>query len=177
MQRTILALLLICSLSLSAVAKGRKDVPLAPLPTQVTTAKKVFILKGVGATAHTVEGGYDLAFDAFYSQMKTWGRYELTDRAENADLVMEVTYDVTDHGTRVYSSTNSYTHQTTIHSSQAFSGQLTLVVYEAQTRAELWSTSVKPGVALLKSNQEKEMIIAGQKLATNLAHRMPVETK
>lgn len=158
---------------LAIAAKDRKEIQPAPLPAQITAAKSIFILKGVGATAHTVEGGYDLAFDAFYSEMKSWGHYELADKAEDADLVMQVSYKATSEGPSVYSSTDTYTKQTSVYSMENFDFQLTLVVFDSHTKAELWSTSVAPGLARRKKNQEKEMINAGQKLATNLRERLP----
>jgi len=48
--------------------KRRKDVPPAPLPSAVVNAKKVFLTNG---------GGSDLAYDAFYSEMKQWGNYKI----------------------------------------------------------------------------------------------------
>jgi hypothetical protein len=160
-----------CSFILLAVlavaAQDKKDLQKAPLPTAVLTAKKAFISKGVGATAFTVEGGFDLAFDAFYSDMKSWGRYAITGKPEDADLLMQVSYTAANGGTHVYST------QTNVYSSQILSLQLTLVVYDSHTRTELWSTSVAPGLARRKKNQEKEMIKAGEKLAANLKERVP----
>jgi hypothetical protein len=166
---TALALLAV----LLAIPVLAAPVTHAPLPNQLTKAKKIFIVKGVGSTAHTVNGGYDLAFDSFYSEMKSWGRFELTETAEDADLIMQVTYGVNDGPTRVYSMTNASTNQTSVYSSGTFSAQLTLVVFDTHTKDALWSASVQPGVAMRKKNQEKEMGIAGQKLAENLIHRMP----
>jgi len=169
MQR---GLCVVCLVVMAASAKDKKEIPKAPLPSQVLTAKKVFISKGVGATAFTAEGGFDLAFDAFYSDMKSWNRYAITDKPEDADLIMQVSYTASSGGTHVYSSTNTYTNQTTVYSSQLLDLQLTLVVYDSHSRTELWSTSVAPGTARRKKNQEKEMIKAGESLATNLKERV-----
>jgi hypothetical protein len=131
----------------TAIARSQK----APLPSEIVSAKKVFILKGVGSVAFTVTGGFDMAFDAFYSEMKPWGRYVIVDKPEDADLIMRVSY-------------------TAAGSSGSLNLQLTLVVL-SPSHAELWSTSVAPGVAFRRKNQEKEMIKAGQTLATNLRRR------
>jgi hypothetical protein len=153
-------------------AKDRKDIPKAPLPSELVTAKKVFLAKGAGANAHTVEGGFDLAFDAFYSEMKSWGRYAITDKPEDADLIMEISYKVTEGGPRVWSSTNTSNNQTDVYSTQTFDAQLTLMVYDSHTKTALWSTTVPPGRAFRKKNQEKEMIKAGETLVTNLKERL-----
>jgi hypothetical protein len=164
--------LAVMALSVDVAAKGRKDIQKAPLPSELLTAKKVFLSKGVGAAAFTVEGGFDLAFDAFYSDMKSWGRYVITDKPEDADLIMQVSYTAASGGTHVYSSTNTYTNQTNVYSQQILDLNLTLVVYDSHAKTELWSTSVAPGTARLKKNQEKEMIKAGEKLVTTLKQRM-----
>ncbi len=161
----------------AVVAKDKKDLQKAPLPSELLSAKKVFIAKGVGATAFTVEGGFDMAFDAFYTDMKSWGRYVIADEPEDADLVMQVSYTAASGGTHVYGSTNTATNQTNVYSSQILNLELTLVVYDGHSKTELWSTSVAPGTARRKKNQEKEMIKAGEKLAANLQARMPEKSQ
>ena len=47
-------------------AKDKKNIPVAPLPAVVVNAKKVFLSNG---------GGSNLAYDAFYSEIKRWGKY------------------------------------------------------------------------------------------------------
>jgi hypothetical protein len=37
-------------------------------------------------------GGSNLGFDAFYSAMNKWGRYEIVGSPEEADLIVEVAY-------------------------------------------------------------------------------------
>jgi hypothetical protein len=157
---------------LAVQAQDQKDTQPAALPAKVMNSKTAFIQKGVGATAHTVEGGYDLAFDAFCSEMKSWGRYELLASPEAADLLMEVSYAVTEGGTSEYGITDPNTLQTTMHSVPYFVGKLSLVVYDNPTKKVLWSTSVAPGSAVRKKNQEKDMIMAGQELARNLEQRV-----
>jgi hypothetical protein len=167
-MRSIVGLVLVAVLA--AAAKDKKDLQKAPLPSELLTAKKVFLSKGVGATAFTVKGGFDLAFDAFYSGMKDWGRYTITDKPEDADLIMQVSYNVESQGTEVQGNANG------ISTRIIFDGNLSLVVYNSQKRTELWTTSVAPGVARLKKNQEKEMIKAGEALVKSLKERMPVSS-
>jgi hypothetical protein len=65
--------------TVAVAGKSRKDIPPAPLPSVVVNAKKVFLPNG---------GGSDLAYDAFYSQMKTWGKYEIVGSPNDADLIV-----------------------------------------------------------------------------------------
>lgn len=170
------ALLVVLLLAVSAWAKDKIKVQHAPLPSQVVTAKKVFIAKGMGATARTVEGGFDIAFDAFYSEIKKWGRYDVVGSPDEAELVFEVTYTVENGGTHVWSSTNTYNGTTQVHSAQLINAQLTVVLLDARSKTELWSSAVVPGKAFLKSNQEKEMAKAGEKLASNVEQRVDSST-
>src|SRR2546426_12007280 len=85
-------------ISLYAVAgKRRKDIQPAPLPSVIVNAKNVFLTNG---------GGSDLAYDAFYSEIKKWGKYEIVGSPDEADLIVELAYRVEHGGTRVWSSSN-----------------------------------------------------------------------
>src|SRR5262249_40121832 len=84
-------------------AKTRKDIATAPLPAVVVNAKRVFLVNG---------GGSNLGYDAFYSAMKDWGKYEIVGSPEEADLIVELAYRTEHGGTRVWSTTNTSTRTT-----------------------------------------------------------------
>src|SRR5271167_652176 len=118
-----IGIVLCLSISLCAVAgKRRKDIPPAPLPAVIVNAKKVFLTNG---------GGSNLAYDAFYSEMKQWGKYEIVGSPDDADLIIELGYKVEDRGTRVWSSSNTYDGTTQVHSAQIVDPQLTLNIFDA----------------------------------------------
>ena len=94
-------------LSVYALAKSRKDIPPAPLPAVVVNAEKVFLANG---------GGSDLAYDAFYSEMKKWGKYEIVGSPDEADLIVEISYHVENNGIHVWSTSNTYNGTTQVHS-------------------------------------------------------------
>jgi hypothetical protein len=156
---------LFCLLSVAPVllAKTRKDVPPAPLPTAITSAHKVFLSN---------RGGSDLAYDAFYQEMKKWGKYEVVGSPDDAELVVELSYEVVHEGTRVWSSTNTYTNTTQIHSAQVIDPQLILTIYDARTRNSLWSTIDHRRLARLEKNREKEMINSAERLVEELQSRV-----
>jgi hypothetical protein len=109
MRKIALVLVFLSSLLPALQAKTRKDIPQAPLPEAVVTAHKVFVSNG---------GGSDLAFDAFYSQMKQWGKYQIVGSPNDAELIVGLSYQADDMGTRVWSSVNTYNHTTQVHSRQ-----------------------------------------------------------
>lgn len=119
-------------ISINAVAgKSRKDIPTARLPSVVVNAKKVFLPNG---------GGSELAYDAFYAEMKKWGKYEIVGSPDEADLIVEISYHVENNGTHVWSTSNTYNGTTQVHSTQIIDPQLVLTIYDAKTKNSLLET-------------------------------------
>ena len=166
MRGLVLALSLFASLS--SVAGGqrtRKDIPAAPLPGAIVSAQKVFLSNG---------GGSDLAYDAFYSAMKTWGKYRIVGSPDESDLIVELAYRVVDRGTRVWSSTNAYNGATDVHSREVTDPQLVLTIYDAKTKNSLWSTIDHRRLARMEKNREKETINSAERLVDELKARATI---
>lgn len=161
MHRVVAAL---CLLSLVPVlsAKTRKDIPPAPLPTAIVNAHTVFLSN---------KGGSDLAYDAFYQAMKNWGKFQIVGSPDDADLIVELSYEVVHEGTRVWSSTNTYNNTTQVHSAQVVDPQLILTIYDSKTKNSLWSTIDHRRLARLEKNREKEMINSAERLVEELRSR------
>ena len=145
------------------LAKDKKSVPMAPLPAVIASAKKIFLSNG---------GGSNLAFDAFYSSMKEWGRYEIVGSPDGADLIVELAYRVEQGGTRVWSTTNTYNNTTQVHSAQIVDPQLVLTIYDGKTRTQLWSETDHRRLARRQSNREKETVNSAQRLVADLKTRV-----
>jgi hypothetical protein len=143
----------------------KRDVPVAPLPAVIVNAKKIFLSNG---------GGSNLAYDAFYSKMKEWGKYELVGSPDDADLIVELSYRVDNKGTRVWSSTNTYNNTTQVHSSQIVDPQLILVIYDAKTKNSLWSETDHRRLAKREKNREKETVNSAERLVDDLKTRVSV---
>jgi len=143
----------------------KKAVPIAPLPAVVVNARKIFLSNG---------GGSNFAYDAFYSKMKEWGKYELVGSPEEADLIVELSYRVEDKGTRVWSSTNTYNNTTQVHSTQIVDPQLILTIYDAKTKNSLWSETDHRRLARREKNREKETVNSAQRLVDDLKTRVNV---
>jgi hypothetical protein len=63
----------------------------APLPTQILTAKKVFIANGGSAFDKELWSGEPSRhYDEFYGAMKAWGHYGLVGTPAEADLVLQI---------------------------------------------------------------------------------------
>jgi len=126
------------------IAQSRKDIPFAPLPAKLQTAKKVFLING---------GGNDLAYDAIYSAVRLWSRYELVNTSEDADLVIEFHVGFLKGG---YGS---------------IAPQFVLTVSDARSKESLWSAVEYPRRATRK-NHEKVTIETAQRLVDNWKERL-----
>jgi hypothetical protein len=165
MKKQLLVLLLLAQV-FPIWAKNRKDVPTAPLPTIVANARKVFLTNG---------GGSNLAYDSFYSEIKTWGKYQIVGSPDDADLIVELAYRVEQGGTRVWSSTNTYTGATQVHSAQITDPQLVLTIYDAKSKQSLWAAVDHRRLARLEKNREKETIKSAERLVNELKVRVSVQ--
>lgn len=161
MNKAILILFPLLSLTTLAGAT-RKDVPVAPLPTSVLNAKRVFLVNG---------GGSNLAYDAFYSDFTSWGKYTVVGSPEEADLIVELAYNVERGGTRVWSATNSYDGTTQIHSRQIIDPQLVVTIYDAKNKNLLWSEVDHRRLARREKNREKETVKSAVRLLADLKAR------
>ncbi len=148
------------------LAKDKKNVPMAPLPGVIASAKRIFLSNG---------GGSNLAYDAFYSSMKEWGRYEIVGAPDAADLIVELAYRVDQGGTRVWSTTNTYNHTTQVHSAQIVDPQLVLTIYDGKTRTQLWSETDHRRLARREKNREKETVNSAQRLVDDLKNRVDLQ--
>ncbi len=125
-------------------AQAGKDSPSAPVPVQIGTARRVFISNGGGESFQTVldqkvfNGGPDRPYNQFYAAMKAWGRYDLASSASDADLVLEISWSLTDTGLRL-----------------PVLGELRLVVLDPRTHIKLWTLSEHVRGAILIGNRDK----------------------
>ncbi|HEX4067010.1 MAG TPA: hypothetical protein VHZ09_13395 [Acidobacteriaceae bacterium] len=161
-MKTLAVLFLALLVPLGALASKRKLPPPAPLPSQVTQAKTVFLTNG---------GGSELAFDAFYQAFKQWGKYEIVGSPDKADLVITLQYWVEKNGSRTVPVTNTYTGQTTYYSHENVDPQLKMTVLDAKTKEELWSTIDHRRLARRESNREKETVNSAARLVDELKAR------
>jgi hypothetical protein len=98
------------------------QAPAAPVPSQILTAKRVFISNaGVGT---------EWIFNEFYAGIKSWGRYDLVAAPADADLVLEISLSsqITGVGGSKESGCNSFSVT-----------RLKLVLLDTKTRIALWT--------------------------------------
>lgn len=129
-----------------AIAQKSKAPPYppAPIPPQIAAARKVFISNAGGESFETVfdqlvfNGGPDRPYDEFYAAMKDWGRRELVASPADADLILEISWVLTDTGLRL-----------------PVLGQLRLLMIDPKTHTTLWNITEYVRGAVLLGNRDK----------------------
>jgi hypothetical protein len=138
-----LALAILASLPLLNAQKSKDPTP-APVPAQIAAARKVFISNAGGESFETVidqtvfNGGPDRPYNQFYATVKDWGRCELVSSPSDADLVLEISWTLSDTGLRL-----------------PVLGQLRLAVIDPKTHVILWNFTEYVRGAMLLGNRDK----------------------
>lgn len=136
--------LTIALLTVLPILKAQQSKLPAPVPAQIAAAQKVFISNAGGESFEAVigqtvfNGGPDRPYNEFYAAMKSWDRVELLSSPADADLVLEISWVLTDTGLRL-----------------PVLGQLRLVVIDPRTRVTLWNFTEYVRGAILLGNRDK----------------------
>jgi hypothetical protein len=78
-------------------------------------------------------------------------------------------------GTRVWSTTNTYDGSTQVHSAQIVDPQVTLTIFDAKTKNQLWSETDHRRLARREKNREKETVNSAQRLVDDLKKRVRIQ--
>jgi hypothetical protein len=118
----------------------------APLPSQIITAKRVFISNtGEGFDSRVWSGGPDRLYNELYAAVKSWGRYELVGAPADSDLVLDVNV---------------------IPNSVVW--QLKLEIIDPKTRIVLWTQYEPIKITVSQKTRDKNFDDTINKLVTNL---------
>lgn len=125
-------------------AQQPKGTAPAPVPPQIAAAQKVFISNAGGESFETVidqtvfNGGPDRPYSEFYAAMKNWGKYEIVQSPSDADLILEISWTLSDTGLRL-----------------PVLGQIRLLMIDPKTHVTLWNLTEYVRGAVLLSNRDK----------------------
>ena len=140
-------------------AEQSKGSAPAPAPPQIAAAQKVFISNAGGSSLDAVidetifNGGPDRPYNQFYAAMKSLGWYELVSSPADADLVLEISWSLTDTGLRL-----------------PVLGQLRLVIIDPKTHVTLWNITEYVQGAMLLGNRDKNF----DQAMTTVVNRMKI---
>jgi hypothetical protein len=131
------------------------EMPAAPVPTQIVSAKRAFIFNAGEETYFQLPkdamytGGPNRTYNQFYAAMKSWGRYELSYAPADADIVFEIGFSDRNQG-------------------PMFVSQIKLVVLDPKTHIGLWTLTKYVEPAGMAKNREKNYNIAMDALVEDL---------
>lgn len=138
-------------------------------PTARLTAARTLYLKNAG--------GSDTPFDVISQGVQGWGRYQIVNAADKADIVAEVTSHASSSGISV--STNSSTDpqsgfptQSTTTSRELTVSRITLIVYDAKSKMALWSASEQPKGGMREKSRQDNVVEAAERLVTKFRERV-----
>ncbi len=125
-------------------AQKSKEAPVAPVPAQIADARKIFIANDGGLSFEYIidqtifNGGPDRPYNQFYAAMKDWGQREVVSSPADADLVLQVSWVLSDTGLRL-----------------PVLGQLQLLIIDPKTHITLWNITEYVRGAILLGNRDK----------------------
>ena len=151
MKTLIVGTVLAISLLTRFAAGQGKQVPLTPIPTQITTARRVFIANAGGDERWHEDpqftGGPDRAYNQFYTAIKSSRRYELVGSPAEADLIFEIAFLVPTAEPRA--------SRDGVGEGPAFDPQFRLTIRDPRSSVLLWGFTEHVQWAILRSNRDK----------------------
>jgi hypothetical protein len=162
--RTTLIVMAISLLTSLAAAQAKQDEQ-SPLPTQIITAKKVFIANGGGDDPGMPDplfsGGGDRPYNQFYAAVKSSGRYELVGSPAEADLLFDIRFSVVpDRRPTGFWGANG--------TGDAYDAVFRVEIRDPKTTALLWAFNEHMEWALLRSNRNRNFDQASARIASDV---------
>ena len=165
MKREIvcLALAIVCSAVPDLRAQNQKELLPAPLPSQIFTARRVFVSNAGGDTLDEYSGGPDRAYNQLYAALRGWGRYELVAVPADAELVFEISF-----ASRVLGENISGGGGTPVSNKTFRDTQFRLTIVDLKTHVLLWTYIEHVQGALLQGNRDKNFDLAMTALVNDI---------
>ena len=124
--------------------------------------------------------GSSIGVDTITSTLEGWGRYQLVDSPDKADLLIEVTSPDEESGVSVSSSTSGTSRTTgryeqSTKSSREISpggGVMRMTVRDAKTRLTLWGASEQVKGGMKRNTRENNLVESAQKLVAKFHERV-----
>ncbi len=154
----------VCSVSIpiGRAQQSKRTVPSAPIPTQILTAKKIFISNEGGETnvnlgdVGVYGAGPTDSYNQFYAAMKDWGKYEIVSAPADADLIFAIRFTVpVDWMGRGLGSKSA-------------DPQVRVVIFDPRTHVTLWVFTEHVESAMLQSNRNKNLVATVEKVVDDV---------
>ncbi len=127
-------------------------------------------------------GGSDIPFNVISDGVQGWGRYKLVSDPTEADIVIEVMSPSTGNGVSISATTNSDERngvpaQSLTSSKELTVTRITLIVYDARSKAALWSATEQPKGGLKAKTRQDNVVESAQRLVTKLRSQVEPESR
>ena len=156
----VLFVALMSGLQVPVLTAQQAKTAAAPIPAQISAAKRVFVANAGGDSPSTEDplfaGGPDRAYNQFYAAMKTWGKYELVNSPADADLLFDIRFMLPSMAQPVFKGDSM--------GAGAFDPQLRLEIRDPRSTAILWGFTEHLQWAILKANRDKNFDLAMARL-------------
>ena len=140
-----------------------KQIPPAPIPAQISTAKRVFIANGggddPGIDDPLFSGGVDRSYNQFYAAMKSAGRYELVGSPAEADLLFEIRFAVETSTTKVFKGDTI---------GPSLDPQFRMEIRDPKTNTLLWAFTEHVQWAILQGNRNRNFDQASARIVADV---------
>lgn len=147
--------------NVSAWAQQQKASAAAPVPAALYTAKEVFISNAGadnGLFYHPFSGERDRAYNEFYDDVKSMGRFDLVTSPEDADLVFELRL-TTPYGPPIVGQQKGLDYPLPM---------FRLVIYDRKSHYVLWTLTESIQWAILQKTHDRNFDTALSMLVQNL---------
>ncbi len=142
------AITLLCASSLAAQTKSK--VAAAPIPVQISAAKKAFVANAVGEERAYDEpffgGGPSRAYNQFFAAMQSSGRFKLVPAPAGADILLEIRFTVAQAEQSVMKGGSIGT---------PYDPRFRLEIRDPKSNALLWGLTQHAQWAILQGNRDR----------------------
>jgi hypothetical protein len=167
--RVLVPLTILLCITVVAQEAAKPTPPMNPY-ARLTAAKSVYMKSA---------GGSEIPFNVITTSMEGWGRYVIVDSADKADLILEVTSPgESGGGVTVSSSTkpgNAGRPEQSTSTSREISpsgGPVKVVVYDAKSKASLWSGMEQAKSSMRQKTREDNLVQAAEKVFAKFHDRI-----
>lgn len=167
--RVLVPLTILLCITVVAQKAAKPTPPMNPY-ARLTAAKSVYMKSA---------GGSEIPFNVITTSMGGWGRYVIVDSADKADLILEVTSPgESGGGVTVSSSTkpgNDGRPEQSTSTSREISpsgGPVKVVVYDAKSKASLWSGMEQAKSSMRQKTREDNLVQAAEKVFAKFHDRI-----
>jgi hypothetical protein len=155
-----IAFILGLAMQLPLVSVLQAQALAAPIPSQLLTAKKVFISNAVAVSdAKIWTGGSAQPYNELYAALKSWGHYEIVTAPVDADLVLQISFSDTLSGVGGTTQSGPISSNTT---------EFSVVVLDIKTHTILWTINEKTSMGHMQKGRDQALTASINALVDSL---------